>query len=279
MPSPQEADRYIGKQLSLEVIKAERGTARYNSQLGLNVEHHHSRFGLREGTVKLVDLNAGLADVNANLHYYGLRKGSQPHGVKVRYYPTKKYERGVAVLLDTKDTVGGKFVVGAYGMAHDLERRLNTYETANPNARISRQYQIETIRKEIRAVSSDDKIYAAASVAHTQSAQDTGTFGRSGLRDTHGQFLNDPQYSDFADINSSFTTTSDGAHPTEASYKIVAKLIAQKITKESEWALGKLKGNPDIELPSNAQMGICTKCKKPGHDIDANNCKWCGTKL
>ena len=125
-------------------------------------------------------------------------------------------------------------------MACELEKEyLTPYEITCSARRESRDQQLEIMRKEIRAGSRDEVIYAAVKVARDKAAADTGAFGSSSLRDRLDTFLNQPKYADFKDTDSNWTTTSDGAHPTEAVYKIIAKYIVKHI-RQAGYVLGNL---------------------------------------
>jgi hypothetical protein len=182
--------------------------------------------------------------------------------------------------MSTKDINGNPFPVNGSIMAYELENSyLAPYERANQGKRISRIFQIDIIRKEIRAGSPDDVIYAAAKLARDQASDDTGTFGRSSLRDTLDNFLKQDKYADFADVNSSWTTTSDGAHPTEAAYKIIAKIVVKTI-RDNNWDIGKLNDCREADfIAAEPDMGKCPGCRKHGHQGDAIYCRFCGTKL
>jgi lysophospholipase L1-like esterase len=279
LPSPEEAARYLGQQLSNEVRGYQKGAENYNNLLESEIKSNRYQFA--PDSIKMVDLYAGFLEVSRNLKLYGLRKGAQPRGIKVRYYSSSQpYESGPLPPMSTKDINGNPFPVNGSIMAYELENSyLAPYERANQGKRISRIFQIDIIRKEIRAGSPDDVIYAAAKLARDQASDDTGTFGRSSLRDTLDNFLKQDKYADFADVNSSWTTTSDGAHPTEAAYKIIAKIVVKTI-RDNNWDIGKLNDCREADfIAAEPDMGKCPGCRKHGHQGDAIYCRFCGTKL
>lgn len=278
LPDPKDAVRFELLQTTQEIKDFQEGAENYNKCL--TEEIVKPEWSFKANTIKLVDINADLKLVNADLASYGLRKGAQPRGIKVRYYSQRPYEAGMLVLLNIKDSLGETFQVRASSMSHDLENQhLAVYERTNPNARLTRIAQMEIMRKEIRAGSSDEVIYAAAKLVRDKAAEDTGFFGRSDLRDTLDRFLDKDIYADFADFNSNWTTTSDGAHPTEAVYKIIAKSIVKTI-KANNLEIGRLNQSKEANWVFPAvQKGKCPGCKKSGHDTDATYCKYCGSRF
>jgi phospholipase/lecithinase/hemolysin len=278
IPNPQGAVRFVGKEYSEEVTRYQYGAFEYGYHMAQCINNNAYRFP--PDTIHLLDIYSFFEEVNSNLGGYGLRAGAQPHGVKVRYYTEQPYLGGLKVRFDTRNAQQERITVEGTPMAAELETKyLTVYERDNPSHRGSRSVQIEMIRKEIRAGSSDEVVYAAAKATRDKAAADTGTFGRSALRDVLDKFLRQSKYADYTDPNTNWTTTSDEAHPTEAVYKLVAKYVVKHI-RDAGYELGTLNRCSEADFQfTTATHGKCPGCTKEGHDADAVFCKYCGARL
>lgn len=79
IPNPQGAVRFMGKELTEVVRDYQTGSFEFGYELARQV----SIFPDNRAT--LIDMYTAIEHVNENLNAYGLKKGAQPKGMKVRY--------------------------------------------------------------------------------------------------------------------------------------------------------------------------------------------------
>jgi len=79
IPNPQGAVRFMGRELTEMVCDYQAGSFEFGFELARQV----AIFPAQRAT--LIDLYTPVEHINDNLAAYGLTKGAQPHGVRVRY--------------------------------------------------------------------------------------------------------------------------------------------------------------------------------------------------
>ncbi|WP_028774823.1 SGNH/GDSL hydrolase family protein [Shewanella waksmanii] len=79
IPNPQGSVRYFGKELTEEVRDYQQGAFEFGYELARQVTI------FPDTRASLLDMYSISEYINDNLDVYGLKKGSQPHGMKVKY--------------------------------------------------------------------------------------------------------------------------------------------------------------------------------------------------
>lgn len=79
IPNPQGAVRFLGKEDTEKVRGYQTGAFEFGYELARQVSI------FPDNRAQLVDMYTPVEHINANLSAYALRKGAQPHGVKVKY--------------------------------------------------------------------------------------------------------------------------------------------------------------------------------------------------
>jgi lysophospholipase L1-like esterase len=81
VPNPQGAVRYMGKEFSEKVCNFQAGAFEFGFELARQIKI------FPDNRATLLDIYTPMEHVNENLTAYGLKKGAQPHGMKVQYGP------------------------------------------------------------------------------------------------------------------------------------------------------------------------------------------------
>lgn len=80
LPNPQGAVRFMDKEFGDEVCGLQYGAFEFNHALAREINVIQPN-----GRASLVDMYTPIEEINGNLDAYGLKKGAQPKGIKVKY--------------------------------------------------------------------------------------------------------------------------------------------------------------------------------------------------